>query len=518
MQESILIVDDDPVERRLIEANLTKFGFRCLTASGGEEALAILREQTDRIAVMILDLVMPDLDGMGVLETMRRDGYTIPVIVQTAQGGIDTVVSAMRAGAHDFAVKPVSPERLKVSINNAMKVSTLETELRRVKRSVTGTLTFEDVISKAERMERVIELGKRAAASTIPILLEGETGVGKEMIARAIQGSSKRRTKPFVTLNCGAVPETLVESILFGHEKGAFTGATERKIGKFKEADGGTLFLDEIGELTLDLQVKLLRALQEGEIDPVGGRRTEKVDIRVISATNRSLIDMVKAGTFREDLYYRLNVFPITIPPLRDRMADIPALARHFTARFAAEEGRRHIKGLSRDALEMLSEYHWPGNIRQLENTIFRAVVLCDADELTEADFPQITAGVPLQKHAWQQPSADEKASIFQEFRRDDTIRFQEIDLTDPNVIGAHEFASSLNEEDAQDAAMRLIDVTDNIRPLDELEAEIIRAAFIHYNGHISEMARRLKIGRSTLYRKMKEYGIGPEDLATANG
>ena len=227
-------------------------------------------------------------------------------------------------------------------------------------------------------MERVIRLGQRAAASQIPILIEGESGVGKELIARAIQGAGDRRSKPFVTVNCGAIPDNLVESILFGHEKGAFTGAADKHTGKFREAHGGTLFLDEVGELPPEVQVKLLRALQDGEIDPVGARRPIRVDFRLISATNRSLIDLVKAGQFREDLYYRLNVFPIRVPPLRERREDIPELVRHFTARFAAEEGKSFIRGVNAPALQLLSRYDWPGNIRQLENAVFRAVVLAD--------------------------------------------------------------------------------------------------------------------------------------------
>ncbi len=247
-------------------------------------------------------------------------------------------------------------------------------------------------------MQRVIALGKRAAASNIPVLIEGESGVGKELIARAIQGESERAGKPFVVVNCGAIPENLVESILFGHEKGSFTGAVDKRIGKFQEADGGTLFLDEVGELPLDAQVKLLRALQDGEIDPVGSKKPVKVNFRLISATNRDMIQLVKDGKFREDLYYRLNVFPIWVPPLRERLDDVAELALHFLARFAAEEGKR-ISGISDDALRLIKSYPWPGNVRQLENAVFRAVVLADGTELTVAEFPQIAAHVDGLRH-----------------------------------------------------------------------------------------------------------------------
>jgi DNA-binding NtrC family response regulator len=273
MPQTILIVDDDPVQRRLLEAMVTRFGYEALVAEGGDSALALLTDaDASRIDGVILDLVMPDLDGLGMLAKMREHGLRIPVIVQTAHGGIDNVVSAMRAGAADFVVKPASPERLQVSLRNALAQSALEGELQRIRHARSGTLTFRDLVSRSPQMQLVMRTAEKAAASSIPALIEGESGVGKELIARAIHGSSERRSKPFVAVNCGAIPENLVESILFGHEKGAFTGATERHVGKFAEADGGVLFLDEIGELPPATQVKLLRAIQENEIEPVGGR------------------------------------------------------------------------------------------------------------------------------------------------------------------------------------------------------------------------------------------------------
>src|SRR3954468_19378746 len=338
MISTILIADDDPVQRRLLEATVRRFGYAAELVDSGEAALARLEAAGQpSIDLLILDLVMPDLDGMGVLGRMRERKIGVPVIVQTAHGSIEAVISAMRAGAHDFVVKPVGAERLQVSIKNALRADALEEEIRRINRRNSGTLGFKDLVSKSDAMARIIRLGERAARSTIPVLIEGESGVGKELVARAIQGASDRRGKAFVTVNCGALPENLVESILFGHEKGAFTGATEKHTGKFLEANGGTLFLDEIGELPLETQVKLLRALQEGEIEAVGGRKPVKVDVRIVSATNRKLLDHVKNGQFREDLFYRLHVLPLTIPPLRMRREDIPHLLRHFLARFCAE-------------------------------------------------------------------------------------------------------------------------------------------------------------------------------------
>ncbi len=389
---AILIVDDDPVQCRLLEAVLHKFEYETIVRDAGDAALALLTS-SDGAAIdcVILDLVMPNLDGMGVLAKLRQAAINVPVIVQTAHGGIDNVVSAMRAGAVDFVVKPVGAERLAVSLRNALNASALEGELARMKKSQAGTLGFADIITKSANMHAVIRIAEKAAASAIPVSISGESGVGKELIARAIHGSSERRTKPFIAVNCGAMPENLVESILFGHEKGSFTGATERHVGKFVEASGGTLFLDEVGELPAAAQVKLLRAVQEGEVEPVGARKPMKVDVRLISATNRDLIADVKAGRFREDLFYRLHVFPIAVPPLRERPADIPALARHFLARFAAEEGKR-IRLLTPEALRMLVGHQWPGNIRQLENAVFRAVVLAEGDTVGVDEFPQVTA------------------------------------------------------------------------------------------------------------------------------
>src|SRR5476649_645425 len=385
MSETVLIVDDDPVQRRLLEAMVGRFGYRALIAEGGDSALVLLGG-AQRIDCVVLDLVMPDLDGLGVLARMREAGLNIPVIVQTAHGGIDNVVSVMRAGATDFVVKPASPERLQVSLRNALATKALTSELQRLKRTRDGTLSITDVITRSAAMKPVLKAAEKAAGSAIPVLIEGESGVGKELIARAIHGSGTRKAKPFIAVNCGAMPENLVESILFGHEKGSFTGATEKHNGKFVEADGGTLFLDEVGELPAPAQIKLLRALQEGEIEPVGGRKTVKVDVRIVSATHRDLIADVKSGRFREDLFYRLHVFPILIPPLRQRLEDIPDLTRHFLTRIAAEEGKR-MRGVANEAMALLASYRWPGNVRQLENAVFRAVVLAEGDSIGINEF-----------------------------------------------------------------------------------------------------------------------------------
>jgi DNA-binding NtrC family response regulator len=491
MSEVVLIVDDDPVQRRLLDAMIQRFGYRTMVVESGDAAVKLMvGPDATRVDGVVLDLVMPDLDGLGVLARMREADIHIPVIVQTAHGGIDNVVSAMRAGATDFVVKPASAERLQVSLRNALTTKALAGELQRLKRRREGTLTIADVVTRSPVMQPVLKAAEKAAGSAIPVLIEGESGVGKELVARAIHGTGSRRAKPFVAVNCGALPENLVESILFGHEKGAFTGATERHTGKFVEADGGTLFLDEVGELPGPAQVKLLRALQEGEVEPVGGRKSVKVDVRIISATNRDLISDVKAGRFREDLFYRLHVFPISVPPLRLRRDDIPELARHFLMRIAAEEGKR-IRAISPSGLALLAAHHWPGNVRQLENAVFRAVVLADGDEIGIDEFPQVAAQVSSDAES-APPLLEPSPAMAASWPDPDGARGIGLQAADP----------------ASARSLPLTDARGDVRPLDDIERDTIRFAIAHYRGQMSEVARRLKIGRSTLYRKLEGLGL----------
>jgi DNA-binding NtrC family response regulator len=488
MAATILIADDDAVQRRLVENMVQKCGYESLVVDSGDAAISALTASDARtIDAVVLDLVMPGLDGLGVLAKIREAGLNVPVIVQTAHGGIDNVVSAMRAGAQDFVVKPASFERLQVSLRNALNASALKGELQRIRHSREGRLTFSDIITRSEAMTGVLRIAQKAASSTIPVLIEGESGVGKELFARAIHGSSERKAKPFVAVNCGAIPDNLVESILFGHEKGAFTGATERHQGKFVEAHGGTLFLDEVGELPLAAQVKLLRALQEGSVEAVGGRKPVKVDVRIISATNRKLLDLVKGGQFREDLFYRLHVLPLTVPALRQRREDIPHLLRHFLARFCAEENRS-ITAISGEAMAHLSQLDWPGNIRQLENTVYRAVVMSESDQLGLADFPQAAAhAAPEGKPPHGEPLVVSPS-------------------TAPAMTSGNEIPIATSPAAG---GLSMLNGSGDVRPLEDLENEIIRFAISHYRGQMSEVARRLKIGRSTLYRKLDEAAAG---------
>jgi DNA-binding NtrC family response regulator len=482
----VLIVDDDPVQLRLTAEVANRAGFVPVTAGGGQQALEMLRADRD-IGVMVLDLIMPDLDGMAVMEAMAREDLRTPVIIQTASSSLDTVISAMRKGAADFFVKPVAPERLIISLRNALKLDQLETLVRTDRNRRTGTLALTDIITRSAVMDRVLTLAGKAAKSTIPVLIEGETGTGKELIARVIQGMGDRAGKPFITVNCGAIPTHLVESTLFGHRKGAFTGAVSDHAGKFAEAHGGTLFLDEVGELPLETQVKLLRALQQGEIEPVGSSKVERVNVRVISATNQRLLNLARSGAFREDLYYRLNVFPIYVPPLRERLEDIPPLVSHFIARLAAESGKR-VVGISPPALELLRSYNWPGNIRQLENAVYRAVVLSDSAYLEVADFPQIVA---------------------QTSGREEALKLTESLPTPSAPVHVDTVTARSREVETREAIPdRFLDERGEVAAMADVERELIAFALKLHGGRMSRVARALGIGRSTLYRKLREYGL----------
>lgn len=488
----VLIVDDEPVQLRLTEEVASRAGFNTITARDGNEALSLLRSDSG-IRVMVLDLVMPELDGMSVLEAMRRENINVPVIVQTAQSSMETIVSAMRAGATDFFVKPVAPERLTISLNNAIALNRLETCVRTERARLSGTINIEDIVTHGPEMDRVIMLVQKAARSTIPVLVEGETGVGKELIARAIQGSGDRAGKPFITVNCGAIPPNLIESTLFGHVKGAFTGAHADHAGKFEEANGGTLFLDEVGELPLEAQVKLLRALQDGEVEPVGAKRAKRVNVRVISATNRRLLNMAKEGSFREDLYYRLNVFPIYVPPLRERMADLTSLVDHFIAKLGAEAARK-VRSISPAALDLLKSHDWPGNIRQLENAIYRAIVLAETTQLEREDFPQILSQISGRKETAE--AIGTAQTMGAPVHIDTPLALDRAQIVPSAIIPPND---------------RFLTPEGEISAIANIERDLIAFALDRYNGHMSQIARSLGIGRSTLYRKLKEYGLEEE-------
>jgi DNA-binding NtrC family response regulator len=501
MTERVLIVDDDPVQRRLVETMVNRFGYEAVIAVGGDAAVALLSgSDGPRIDCVVLDLVMPDLDGLGVLAKMREAGVNLPVIVQTAHGGIDNVVSALRAGAVDFVVKPVGAERLQVSLRNVLAARALACELSRLKHTRSGTLTFRDIVTHSNRMHALLDMAEKAARSRVPLLIEGEPGVGKELVARAIHGSSQRRAKPFIAVNCGAIPDGRLETLLFGQEKGSLTGATEYRPGKFVDASGGTLFLDAVHELPLSVQVTLSRTVETGEVELLGTRRPVKVDVRLIAATHRDLVSDSKAGRFREELCNRLNASSIVVPPLRERREDIPDLVRNFLGRFAAEEGK-HVRTVNAAALNLLANYYWPGNVRQLENAVFRAVALTDGTEIGVNEFPQIaaqTSSVPAIELNAQQNLLTVAPP---------TTPSGEATPLACEVVA--EFAESAEQANGFAlGALPLLDAYGQLRSLEEIEAEVIRFAIAHCRGQMSDVARKLRIGRSTLYRKLDSLGL----------
>ena len=461
-QRLLLLIDEEPAQRRLVAALAARGGWRSIFAADAEMAIATLGTQDGmQLDAILLDHSSPDSDATTLIAELRARRPALPILMFTANGSVAHAVAAMRAGATDFLVKPLAPERLLASLE-AVIAGSAAGELRPLTEKIPALLAFDEIVGSSPDFRAALAIAAKAARARVPVLLEGESGVGKEVVAEAVHAASPRGKKPMVTLNCGAIPANLVESELFGHEKGAFTGAFERKIGKFQEADGSTIFLDEIGEMPLEAQVKLLRVLQGGEIQPIGARHSREVDVRVIAATNKRLLDEVEAGRFREDLYYRLNVVQVTIPPLRERTGDVPALARHLLARIAQQPGLRPL-GITDDALQLLATYGWPGNVRQLQNALFRAAVLCEGAALTRADFPQIAS------------------------------------------LGARREATT---QAAMAGGVTLFHPDGNMRPLEDIEADVIRLAIGHYRGRMTEVARRLGIGRSTLYRKLGELGI----------
>jgi len=469
-EPAVLVVDPDPQIRKLLQFHLRRTGCRVLHASTGEQALEVTR-QTRRVDLALLDMLLP---GMGALETLRglsQSGKVGNIIAMAApNGSLADAIAAMRGGAYDVVSKTTSFDEVHLSIRNALQnqglvqeVEQLRAQLREIERP------FSQVIGHSAAMAQVLKLARKVRDSNIGVLLQGESGSGKEVIARAIHFEGSFRERPFVALNCAAIPESLLESELFGHEKGAFTGAEQRRLGKFAEAQDGTLFLDEVGELSAPLQAKLLRVLQTKEVQPIGGQAL-RVNVRVISATNQDLMAMVQEGKFRLDLYYRMAVFPILLPALRERREDIPLLAQHFLERFARQEGKGPI-ALAPDAVAHLMAHDWPGNVRELENIIYRAVVLSESQELGLADFPLLSlpkaAGIPA--------------------------GLDPIKKSGEEVEGRHIASDAENEP-----ALSIVDA----------ERQAISRALESTSGNMSRAAIRLGIGRATLYRKLRRYGI----------
>ncbi len=457
----ILLVDDEPSSLLALTIFLKKAGHEVTTAADGAAALRVIEEQVPE--VVVTDYRMEPLTGLDVLKKVQEQNHPVEVILLTGEGTIGLAVEAMKMGAFDFLTKPVKPEDLNKVVNLALNRHSLVTQVARLKDQVGLRRGFEHIIGSSAPMKKAIDLAQRVAASDAPVLLLGESGTGKELFARAIHANSPRAEMPFIAINCGAMPEALLESELFGHAKGAFTGAVATKKGLFEEADKGTIFLDEIGDMPLALQVKLLRVLQEGEIRRVGDNRSIRLDSRVIAATHRNLRQMVSDGQFREDLYYRLRVIEISLPSVRERRDDIRQLAQQFWLR----ERKSPKAVISEDALEALAGYSWPGNIRELENAIRHAAVLSGSDELQLKDLPS-DIGVDIEDGEEAAPGDDAKAG---------------------------------NSSPAAQSPEEVI-------PLADAEKSHILNAYNACGHNQVETARRLGIGRNTLWRKLKEYGI----------
>ncbi|MCS7082840.1 MAG: sigma-54 dependent transcriptional regulator [Bacteroidetes bacterium] len=457
----ILIAEDDPQVRLPLQRFLENQGFWVEAVGTGEDAIEHIA--SGRYDLVITDLRMGETGGLEVLEYARRQPTPPEVIVITKYATVGTAVNAMRLGAFDYLVKPIRHEELLLIIEKALEKRRLMIEVQNLRRQVQHRFSFENIIAYSEAMLAVIKKAKRVALTNATLLIEGESGTGKELLAKAIHQHSRRAAGPYVAINCGALPESLLESELFGYKKGAFTGAVSDKPGLIEEANGGTLFLDEIGEMPLSVQVKLLRVLQEGEIRRVGDVQLRRVDVRVIAATNRDLGRLVEQGRFREDLYYRLNVIPIRIPPLRERKEDIPPLVKHFLAKFS-EELRHPVKEITPEAMEALLRYDWPGNVRELENTIERCVILSHDDVIGPEDLPEWA-----RREQPAPPMAAEAAH-------------------DGQAVSWGQICPEWT--------------------LAELERWYILETLRRYAYNQSQAARHLGIGRNTLWKKLKQYGI----------
>jgi two-component system nitrogen regulation response regulator NtrX len=455
MREKVLVVDDESGVRSTLSAILGDEGYSVETAETGEACLAVLEAR--RFDLVLLDVWLPGIDGLTTLERLRQVDPGVPVVVISGHGNIETAVKAVRLGAQDFVEKPLSLEKTLLVVRNALRQHRLEEENRALKRQVEHRWT---IVGESELVRSLRAQIDRAAPSHGRVLIYGENGTGKEMVARSIHLQSLRAEGPFVEVNCAAIPEDLIESELFGHTRGAFTGALAAKKGKFELADGGTLFLDEIGDMTLKTQAKVLRALQEQKVEPVGGSGQIPVDVRVIAATNKKLEEEIRKGTFREDLYFRLNVIPFHVPPLRERREDIPLLARHFMAEICAEYGRKP-KELALAALESLSTQPWPGNVRELRNTIERLVIMAPGNHIEAQHIP-----APLLEGATAPAAAAEPAA----------------GLDFPSLAEARE----------------------------DFEKRYIWRKYQECGGNMSRTAEVLQVERSNLYRKMKGFGLLP--------
>lgn len=455
MEKLVFIIDDEEsISKMLVHWVKNQWNYNCKTFINGTDALNALSENPDLI---LLDIMLPDINGNEVLSRIKMKNPQVPVIMLSAQGSVEVALESIRLGAFDYFPKPIDKNRLEPAIRNAIKHYDLEREVEKLKENLTKEYSFDNIISADKKMQEAFKMVSKVLDNDITVLIEGESGTGKELVARAIHYNGKRKTAPFVVVNCASIPRELLESELFGHEKGAFTGAHVRKIGKFELAKSGTIFLDEIGEMEMALQAKILRVIQQKEFERVGGNEVIKTDVRIISATNRNLKAAVENKNFREDLYYRLSSFPIHILPLRERKGDIVILINHFIDHFNIKLNK-NVKGVSKQALKIMYDYDWPGNVRELENTLERCMILSDGDHI---EIDSLPANIAAQFKTF---SAGSNGVMFGD---------------DSPII-----------------------------PFERLKEEAIRHALKVTEGNIVEAARKLKIGRATLYRLMDKYKI----------
>ncbi|OGQ73584.1 MAG: histidine kinase [Deltaproteobacteria bacterium RIFOXYA2_FULL_42_10] len=451
----VLVVDDEESMRHMLSIILKKEGYDIVCAEGGEQALKILGK--DEFDFAICDIKMPGVDGVDFLKRLKTEQDIISqptIVMMSAYGTIDMAIECMRLGAYDYISKPFKADEMILTLKKAEERERLKSENLRFKQALQAEYNFKNIIAKSHQMIEIFQLIKKVADYNTTVLLTGGSGTGKELVARALHYNGNRRDKSFIAVNCGAIPENLLESELFGHVKGAFTDAVRNKNGLFEEADGGTIFLDEIGELPKDLQVKLLRVIQEGELRRVGDSKSRKIDVRIIAATAKDLMEEIKKGNFREDLFYRLNVVPIKIPPLRERQGDIPLLVNHFIERYAKKFGKA-VKGISDMAMNLLISYAWPGNVRELENIIERAVILEDTEVIREENLP----------------------------------------FTKKTGQSLHQIEALSNDLSIKKAE-------------EELEKTLIRKALEMTNGNKTKAAHLLEISHRALIYKIKEFGL----------
>lgn len=452
MNANILVIEDDPSLRRIMQLRMDHNGFTVLCVASGEEGVTALDRQP--FDLVLTDLMLPGISGLDVLKHVKTQFPSTAVIVLTAFGTVETAVEAMKAGAFDYLTKPVDNEELMLAVNRALETARLREEVGNLRMSVSRKFGFENILGHSPRLLHVLDVAARAAQSDATVLIHGETGTGKELLAKAIHFNSPRAAKPFVAINCGAIPRELLESELFGHVKGSFTGAIAHKKGRVEMANGGTLFLDEIGEMPPELQVKLLRVIQEREIDKIGSNEPMKIDVRIVAATHRNLLNMIEDGAFREDLYYRLAVIPLELPSLRERVQDIPILVDFFFSR-AREKNNRPQLQLSPSLMPYFSAYRWPGNIRELENIMERITVLAEGPEVKLRDLPGTLTAVAPQPNAMQ------------------------VDMPESGIS------------------------------LEGVEKELIRRALEKHDWNQSQAARYLDISRKTLIYRMEKHGLG---------